>query len=604
MWAGGVAVVALLTSATFYRIADPPLTGDEPHYMTYARSLAEGWGLDLTRAFQPENYEPFYGGELGPHGRRYTGPDGRLATWHAIGLPVLIAPALLVDMSIWAGRWVMLLIYAALVYHLFRLTSTLLGGRVGVVAMAVLLVVLSPPLIVFSGQIFPETAAALLLVIALRSLLSARAAWIRIGGASAAASLLIWFNVRFVTLTAVIILLALVVVVTELAAARRAVPVLLAVAVPPMVIGGLLVAFNLELYGRLAPALEVVERGSYFRPENLYIWGLGGLLGQPRGLLPHAPVLVVALVAVPIAALMIGAWRVAAGALVGAVYAGVNAFFGSPGYAPPGRYFVSVLPLLALPLAVGLLAGRRLVRLVVLALAGLTAVTIVTTSLHFPSLYTSGMGGIQPGNAMESLFPFVLEEQRAGMIRTPPGRIPHEVGTLTEIRGSTMLVATSPADPAGALAYGPYTTLLPGRYLARFRLWSAPAAAPSTSATVDVVEVDGGTLARETIQGFPPERTTVEVPFTTHGDAPIELRVFFAGGVLGVRSVEATMVEPFPTRHVAAEAWKMLAWIVVLIVIAAAWYIRARARGIPSDRSGPADAAPRRRTPARATSPG
>jgi hypothetical protein len=594
-WAAAIGLVALIGAMTFYRVADPPLTGDEPHYMVYARSLAEGWGLDLARAFQPENYEPFYGGELGPHGRRYTGPDGPLATWHAIGLPLLVAPALLVDVSVWAGRWVMLLIYAALVYHVFRLTSTLLGGRVAVAAVAVLLVVLAPPLIVYSGQIFPEIAAALLVVIALRALLSRQPAWIRVGGASTAASLLPWLNVRFLTLTGVLILIAMVVAARHAQPARSMAPLVAALALPAAVFGGLLIAFNLELYGRLAPALEVVERGSYFQPENLYTWGLGGLVG-PRGIAPHAPVLLVALVAVPTAAMLMGAWRVVAGSIVFAVYAGINAFFGSPGYAPPGRYFVSVLPLLAVPLAAGFLVGGRFVRSVAVVLGGLTALSIITTALHFPALYTSAMDGIQPGMAMEPLVPFVLEEQRATGVSTDAGQIAHQVGTLRHVDGSIMLVARSPGDPAGALAYGPYTTLVPGRYVARFDLWSPRSIAPSTTGALDVVAVDGGTLARRSIEGLSPGHTTIRLPFVTDGEARLEIRVFFGAGVLGVRSIEATMVEPLGTRDVAGEAWKMLAWIALLILLAVVWYVRERARRLPVGKDRSTGAHPESRT--------
>jgi hypothetical protein len=576
VWGFGLALIALFSGFAYYRVADPPVTGDEPHYLVYARSLTEGWGLDLSRAHRLENTEPFYIGELGPHGRRYAGPDGRLASWHGIGLPVLIAPALKVEMSVWAGRWVMILIYSLLIYQLFRLITTLLTDSYRVAAVSVLIVALAPPLIVYSGQIFPETAGAVLIVVALRALVSNRSLWIRVGGASIAGSLLPWFNIRYVTLTAVLLLLALIVALRERPPLRQASRPLLALSIPAALIGGSLIAFNLELYGRLAPALEVVEAGSYFRPEYLYEWGVGGVLGVPNGLIPHAPVLAVALVAVPLTAKLLGTPRLLAGVGLILVYVGFNAFFGSPGFAPSGRYFVSVVPLLAVPLAGGLVLGGWSVRLSLVVLGVLTALSTATSATHFGVLYSNSTDGLQPADATAAAYPFTQAEYPAPGVTTEAGQIPHDIGRLRRVEGRSTLVARSSKDAPGALAYGPYATLRPGRYVARFMLWMPAAAARRTTAVLDIVEAGGDELAHRWIQALPSGRTMIVVPFTTHGQLPIEMRVFFHRGILGVQSVEAKILQPLPTRRLTDELWKALAWIAGLSAVALFWYARSR----------------------------
>jgi hypothetical protein len=71
----------------------------------------------------------------------------------------------------------------------------------------------------------------------------------------------------------------------------------------------------------------------------------------------------------------------------------------------------------------------------------------------------------------------------------------------------------------------------------------------------------------------------VNVPFTTHGKAPIDMRVFFGKGILGVQSMEARIIEPFPTRQASEELWKALMWIAGLSTVAVLWYLCFRRSG-------------------------
>jgi hypothetical protein len=148
--------VVFLVSLAFYSVASPTLSGDEPHYILYAKSIGRGWGLDLERAYKPRSYREFYEGELEPHARQYTGPDGRLASWHGIGLPLLLVPVAVIDPPVWVFRVVMIGGTSVLAYHLFLLVSSLTRAGPAVMGFCVAAVVLSPPSIYYSGQVYPS----------------------------------------------------------------------------------------------------------------------------------------------------------------------------------------------------------------------------------------------------------------------------------------------------------------------------------------------------------------------------------------------------------------------------------------------------------------
>src|SRR3989304_2526209 len=67
-------------------------TGDEPHYLLAAHSLAFDGDLDLANNYARRDYLSFYGdANLTPHTR--PGPNGQAVLTHNLGLSFLIAPA-------------------------------------------------------------------------------------------------------------------------------------------------------------------------------------------------------------------------------------------------------------------------------------------------------------------------------------------------------------------------------------------------------------------------------------------------------------------------------------------------------------------------------
>ena len=380
---GGARVVPIIVAALVYAgglafaaVAQPVLIGDEPHYLVYATSLGHGWGVNLRRAYREVNRRSFYPG-VDTHAR--VSPDGKLVTWHGAGLPVLLAPFASRDRTPAEFRAVMVLFSALLAYHLYQLVVRAARVPPRIAALSVLVLMLSPPLIVYASQVYPETQAALLVVLAFRALASSSRLERRLAGAAAAAALLPWFNVRYGTIT---MALGLVIagaawVGTEARGARRlmmAVASLRGAIVAGLLIGGALVGFHFYLYD--APMPPSGDTTGYYTLANLYPFGAGPLLDSASGLLPMAPVFIIAVIAIPTAARRLGTLATVGAVVVAVGYCGYNGYFGTAGESPPGRYVVSVVPLLALPLAVVLSdGGRRYER-------GALEAQVITTKLN------------------------------------------------------------------------------------------------------------------------------------------------------------------------------------------------------------------------------
>jgi len=131
-WVGrrfaGVAVAAAVyvVAFPFYGV-DREFLGDEPSYLLYATSLAHGWGVDLRRAYEPDTRTWISTGPVESHAEVWR-PDGPYASWHSIGLPIVLSPlAGRVPRSV--IRAFMILFASALAYHLFALVRTTTGRR-------------------------------------------------------------------------------------------------------------------------------------------------------------------------------------------------------------------------------------------------------------------------------------------------------------------------------------------------------------------------------------------------------------------------------------------------------------------------------------------
>lgn len=181
------------------------VTGDEPHYLLAAHSLAHDWDFDLTNNYAQLDYLNFYfSKDMTPQIR--LSPTGQQILDHQLGLPVLIAPAYALD-----GREGVLVFQAVLGGLLAALTfklALLVSRDATASLLATLFVALSPPLLMYNYLIYPELLGALLTTLVLYYAISQ-------SGATPTSLVLTlfslitlpWLNRRFVPLAIVLALL-------------------------------------------------------------------------------------------------------------------------------------------------------------------------------------------------------------------------------------------------------------------------------------------------------------------------------------------------------------------------------------------------------------
>lgn len=564
-----IAGLVYAAAFAFQHFAKPTLTGDEPHYLVYATSLGRGWGVDLERAYQLPKHRRFFPDELEPHAER--GRHGRLVTWHGPGLAALLAPLAVRPRGPEPFRAAMALIAALLAYHLFRLIEAF-DLPVRAAAAGVLAVMLSPPAIYYSTQIYPEIVAGLLVILAFRALVSRMAPATRLAAAAAAATLLPWFNLRYLTLTFTLgCVIAGAAWKASGGTATRRLLVAGMLLRGAVLVGAIftlsLVMFNLELYGALRQPPRVTA--GYYRLENIYVFGFGGLMG----LLPLAPVLIVAFAAIPMATRRLGVLSTMSAAMVAMFYCTFNGYFGSPGWSPPGRYLVSVVPLLALPLSVALALSGPIVRTVTAMTVGVSLLITLESVSHFDDLFTGNRSRFQIVSAIANLWPSI-EEPNYGTLNQSASAIRHEVGRLEEMSSGSYLVAREGRDPPGLLAFGPYVPLRNGRYRAVFNLLIEASQPDLEPAQVEAV-LNERVIAKGNVafpaDGF--EKTSKVLEFESRGAEPAELRVRFHGrGILGIGTTSARLITELPSRDVTLEGWKGAVWSIGLALVAWAWY--------------------------------
>ncbi|MGI8846208.1 MAG: hypothetical protein ACR2HC_08570 [Thermoleophilaceae bacterium] len=174
--------------------------GDEPHYLLAAQSIVDDHDVDLKNQFAMKSYSAFYPYELDRHG---TETDGSLYEIHGIGFPLLIAPAYAIGGAV--GVELFLAAISALCLMLaYRLALRVVPDPWAFGA--ALAVAISPPMLAYATAVYPEMAAALVLVAAallalrLDEHVSRRMAF----GCFALLGALPWLGTRFILVGAVI----------------------------------------------------------------------------------------------------------------------------------------------------------------------------------------------------------------------------------------------------------------------------------------------------------------------------------------------------------------------------------------------------------------
>jgi hypothetical protein len=601
-----------------FLIMKPEATGDEPHYLLVAQSIAFDGDVDLRNdyASKERTLRVTTQFPLDRHGSVYKS-SGELRPLHGVGLSILLAPAVALG-GLTGARLMMILIAALLADQLYRLLRDLGFRRLPRWA-AWVGTAFCLPLVVFSNQVYPELPGALLLVVAFRiAVAKSHSPGTLALGASAAASMA-WLHVRFLPLSvAALIGLAVGAFTAEthsasaalgsrLARAKRSLAELgrrvarswrtklLPLAVPYAAILGLLALLFERWYGtpRLTGAYDQVSEtrvgtggGTFF-----YHYVVSDLFNPVYGWIPYVPLHWLGLAAFACLAVRFGK----AGFLCAAAAVGYELLLASgglpPGWGLPARYLLVLIPLIAVPLALTFDSIRA---------ARVPFALLLGISLVFAAAGVRDYYGLFPIGEKPRIFgarstAFLYPNPRPLPVATSFTVTPKEFQLQTGHREGEVVVARAGRDPAGFVTWGPYKPLREGTYLAKFRLRASGAAPDEAVAMLEAIGAPPirifGQRAVTTREIRDAGTDGVHLPFKTPGGYMVETRLYYTGkGTLrasGVEVVPGRVVMP-PLNDV--PEWVLaLCWLAVTVVVGglmAAAMLRTRRR----QRSGPARA--------------
>ncbi len=314
------------------------VSGDEPYYLLMAQSLWRDHDLDLENNFAREDWREYTPGPLSTH---YGSPrrDGRPYPTHSPGLSALLAPAYASG-----GRAACVIVLAALA-ALLGLETRRLAWRITAdpgASFFAWAAAAGPPVFFYAFHVYSELPSALCVVLSLNLLLGAPGA---AGAALAAllASFLPWLHVKMVPAAAALGMVALL--------RLRGRALLAFVGVAGAVAMGYM-AYYQAIFGHPTPLAiygGIVPPDARSSPLSAVA---GLLLDRSFGLLPHAPIFLIALLGLgPLVTrarrdtwphLLVGL-AVLAPVLVWRMWWG--------GQCPPGRFLVPLVPILAVALA-------------------------------------------------------------------------------------------------------------------------------------------------------------------------------------------------------------------------------------------------------------
>jgi hypothetical protein len=566
-------VVALTVYLVAYAVMDPGTTGDEPHYLLVAESIAFDGDVDLRNdyASQERTLRVVNVFPLDPnlHAAQYK-ESGELRPLHGVGLSALLAPGVGLA-GLTGARLVMVLIAALLALQLYRLLADL-GFRTVYRIAAWVAVAFCLPVLPFSSQIYPELPGALLVVVVLRVLLRSSPSPVALAFASAASGALMWLHVRYLPISFALLLGVTYVATSEdrtgtagvkgrLRERIRAIgadlrrraetavrdwrSVTLPVLLPYAVVVGLFVLAFEYWYGSPDPrtpyyaySSTTIGSGGW---KALYDYMLHDLFNPLVGWIPFAPVHWLGLAALGCLVVWFG-WPAAAAIAVAVGYEVILASAApAGGWGLPARYLIIVIPLIAVPIAVAI-QQVRLARIVFVPLLAGSLVFGVAAVGDYQNLYPAGerqrIFGLR---SIAPAFPVTLPPQPPTSFSVAPGQFPPQTGRVQGDR----VVAIVGRDSPGFVLYGPYSPLKNGAYRATFTLAATGVRPNEPVAAIEAVGQGEAFFARETIMGRdlrPRHLSELSLYFVTPGDFAIESRVYYLGR--GTLTAGPVRVEP------------------------------------------------------------
>ncbi|MBN1355259.1 hypothetical protein JXA40_03205 [bacterium] len=319
------------------------LTGDEPHYLKIAASISADFDLNL--ANQEPGYSPFWPGDWCRLHHLQRTKDERLISVHSPGLPILLAlPYRFAGRSGAAGFLAFLAAWMSVL--LLRIASGVAREIDGF--WVVLAFSIGSPLIFFSFQLYPELPAAFLTVVILYCAVVETPRRFHQATAGAAIAFLPWLHTKYILLAAAGALISI--------THRQKKPSqLLPVIAIPVLSGAMWMWFNYLNFGTITPFVsyaEYVQSTGFIETHPAF--GTGFLIADARhGLLTYGPLALFGLFGFrsvwiksrflmqSILLLLIAHFPVVAGHVSDRWL----------GWAPPCRFLVPMISLLAIPAA-------------------------------------------------------------------------------------------------------------------------------------------------------------------------------------------------------------------------------------------------------------
>ena len=387
-WVVFLALWGLITHGTYAG------SGDEPHYLAIAHSIAFDGDIDLANNYGPN--EPLIaGGSLRMEAHVQPGAGGVLRPVHDIGLPLLFAPyvrvaepltsvlvrtlpaSLLQRARLTPGVLYRHLLSMAMIVLATVLASMMfdaflaLSGSSGAALGAALLISLSPPLLIFSVLFFTELVSALICFAVFRRMLFVNTVggwrWALLGCAT---GFLFLIHAKNIGLSVPLVAIG---VYTLRAPERRREASLFALGAGLMLLAR--TAVNYYFWGSLVsgPHARFSTSGSGEVLPEVLVRLAGLTVDQEFGLLPYAPIYVLAPIGaislirtnrtIALSVLAIVVFYVA---LIVAPPINVHGWMG--GWNPPARFLTPIAPLLGLFVFAGMRAVPNLLVLPVLLL--------------------------------------------------------------------------------------------------------------------------------------------------------------------------------------------------------------------------------------------
>ena len=544
-----LALMIYVSLFLFVVLPKMPLTGDEPHYLLLTHSLIFDHDLEVGNNYLHEDYLPFF-----PHpGIEWHAYDyhgrGEYASFHGIGLSLLLVPAYIACPAspIAAARLTLILLASLVSYHTFRLALDLWGDhRRAWLAWAC--VTLTSPLFWFSSQLYPDVPAALGVLVGIRILLGHRrlGAMLLLAGVIA---VLPWLHTRYVILAAMLFILALV------KWWRTHAPWYdIAAFLAPLSISALLFLWSYAVfYG------NPLQNAQYrFFPPRVFSWAalkgqaFGLFWDRERGLIPYAPMYLLALSGWVAAVVrkerrLVPATMVLVSYCATVIWATTSLPGARSGYSLPARLMVPVIPLCALGVVYAAMLNRWILRAALVALV--LSVGIAAANCSDPTALYDHEDGITRARLLWRIQGLLPSQNWAEEHLLWASQGMRHVGRLVaeedpDGRENLVVYADPAQDAPGFVTFGLLAGGAPGPYRVSFDLRAEPVeqAAPVARIYVSTDAMRNILASREL---YPADFASGEthhlqvLEFALDRYLDLEAQIYYSGqSKLWVRSVE------------------------------------------------------------------